>query len=409
MVTCPLGENVLACCEQRPPHVTFILCLFTLAVAFGALGAYINSNEVTDPDIRQDWNTFLQSLSDNLFCLPTNNTEDWSPDLWPIASPVLNETDNAGHPQSWVTVSLLASLTFLPTWGNREVLIHNRVRLETQIRGHKLGLTGPGAEEILNITAVPWHPQGCGGATFCLLSEITDSCITLTVPASLLPSTRKPPDCGVHPLTRTLVTPGTTARSKSDGSWKTPPCYQGKYRWQPSLTTMLTEEDGPPEGSLVAAVEPVDSEEEETAVAAKRCSKQLLRTDGIRLSEMLQNMKPEKESKKTRKWLQGTTFHTSFDNCLDETIDGKASSQISFSIGTSAATWITNTIKTSTVDMEKAFYSSKALTLAVEIDIEETERIQMGSLHSSAEISHSPSLSSLVSFSVFPPHSSQYK
>ncbi|KAJ1125391.1 hypothetical protein NDU88_003823 [Pleurodeles waltl] len=241
MVTCPLGENVLACCEQRPPHVTFILCLFTLAVAFGALGAYINSNEVTDPDIRQDWNTFLQSLSDNLFCLPTNNTEDWSPDLWPIASPVLNETDNAGHPQSWVTVSLLASLTFLPTWGIREVLIHNRVRLETQIRGHKLGLTGPGAEEILNITAVPWHPQGCGGATFCLLSEITDSCITLTVPASLLPSTRKPPDCGVHPLTRTLVTPGTTARSKSDGSWKTPPCYQGKYRWQPSLTTMLTE------------------------------------------------------------------------------------------------------------------------------------------------------------------------
>ncbi|XP_078508535.1 insulin-like growth factor-binding protein 3 receptor [Lissotriton helveticus] len=241
MVTCTLGENFWACCEQRPPLVTFILCLFTLAVTFGALGAYVNSNEVNNPDVIQDWNTFLQFLSDNLFCLPANDTEDQSPNLWPSTSLVLNGTDKPGHGQSWVTVSVLARLTFLPPGGNGEALIHNRARLETQIRGHKMGLTGPDAEEMLNLTAVPWHPEGCSGATYCLLSEITDSCITLTVPTSLLPSTRKPPDCGVRPLTQPAVSSGTTAASKSEGLWKTPPCYQGKYHWQPSLTTMLTE------------------------------------------------------------------------------------------------------------------------------------------------------------------------
>lgn len=241
MVTCPLGENFWACCEERPPLVTFILCLFALAGAFGALGAYVNSNEVKNPDIRQDWNTFLQSLSDNLFCLPANET-DRSPNLWPSTSLVLNKTNNFGYAHSWVTVSLLASLTFLPPGGSvGEVLIHSRAHLGTQIRGQKLGLTGPDAEEMLNLTAVPWYPQGCGGATFCLLSEIKASCVTLTVPASLLPSTRKPPDCGVRPLIHPSVTPSTTAASQSEGLWRTPSCYQGKYLWQPSLTTMLTE------------------------------------------------------------------------------------------------------------------------------------------------------------------------
>ncbi|XP_069508108.1 insulin-like growth factor-binding protein 3 receptor [Ambystoma mexicanum] len=244
MVPCPLSKNFRACCEERPPLVTFILCLLALSVALGGFGVYVHTHKAENLDIKKDWNTFFQGLSDHLFCLPANGTVGKPQYQWPSASPLLNQTGSHLPIHGLVTISLLARLTFKPPRADAEnVWLPNRAHLVSRIKGLEFGLTGPSAEEMMNLTAVPWHPHGCGEESSCLLSEITAACIILTVPASLLPATRRPLDCGVHPSPSPYLQSSIHDRLQSESPGSAPSCYQAKYSSDPSLTTMLTEEE----------------------------------------------------------------------------------------------------------------------------------------------------------------------
>nr|XP_048710648.1 insulin-like growth factor-binding protein 3 receptor isoform X7 [Caretta caretta] len=175
MLSCPLLGSLRLCLERRPPLVCFCLCLFSLAAAFLALAAYIQWHEVRDPDITQDWNSLLESLSHLRFC--TDNGTWGGPTT-------LAPTPRAAPPSPGAppALSVLVGLTFNLPGGGRP----NATRLALTVTGHQLGLGGPDAQQPIRLVVVtPWppgpSPQG--------------SCLSLAGPPSMLPQTRRIAAC----------------------------------------------------------------------------------------------------------------------------------------------------------------------------------------------------------------------
>uniref|UniRef100_A0A8C8S7V9 Transmembrane protein 219 n=1 Tax=Pelusios castaneus TaxID=367368 RepID=A0A8C8S7V9_9SAUR len=211
MLSWPLLGSLRLCLERRPPLVCFCLCLISLATAFAAFATYIQSHEVRDPDVSQNWNLFLESLSHHSFCA---DNRTWGGPTALVPTSGTTPTSPSPPPD----LSVLVGLTFDLPGGNRA----NATRLALMLTGHQLGLEGADAQQPIHLVAVtPWP-----------LSPTTwGSCLSLMGPPVLMPQTsRVPPHCIVGDLDAQLQE-------------KPVSCYQPHYQPDPTLDSMLTLDD----------------------------------------------------------------------------------------------------------------------------------------------------------------------
>uniref|UniRef100_H3BET4 TMEM248/TMEM219 domain-containing protein n=1 Tax=Latimeria chalumnae TaxID=7897 RepID=H3BET4_LATCH len=199
MVTCYPVENVKSCLVNRPPLVVFFVCLLSLAITFFCFGVYIRSYSVKDPDVTQDWNSFLQSISEVDFCAYENETaSDSNVHLDDSAKGCLNKLGSSpliDHGPILLSMSVLVHLTFdLP-----KGLKSNKTYFRSTVCGRQLGLKNLAAQELINITVVAPSPeQPCVGQEECTQLLAPSTCITLTASAHVLPQTKNPPFCSVN-------------------------------------------------------------------------------------------------------------------------------------------------------------------------------------------------------------------
>ncbi|XP_033025361.1 insulin-like growth factor-binding protein 3 receptor [Lacerta agilis] len=203
MVICSLLGSLRVCLERHPPLVTFFFCLLSLAVAFVGFAAYIQSHDVQNPDVKEDWNSLLKSLAHLMFCIP-NKTQESA--LTPSPSTTTAETPTA--------VSVMVGLTFDLHYGTDPP---NGTRLGLTVTGEKLGLKGPDAQESIHFLTIITNS----------VSHV--NCLSITAPSSLLPKTRQPPKCVIEEWDMHQEETGI--------------CYQPHYQTNPALSSMLDQAD----------------------------------------------------------------------------------------------------------------------------------------------------------------------
>ncbi|KAL7990102.1 hypothetical protein Chor_012768 [Crotalus horridus] len=175
------------CLAQHPPLVSFF-CLLSLAVAFVGFALYIQSHDIHNPDVKEDWDSLLKSLAHLMFCI-TNKIQG-------------NVTSPPSTAEPLTTVSIMVGLTFD---------LHNGTDLPNDAH------LGPDAQKLIHLLAVITN------------SLSRENCLRITAPSSLLPKTRKPPKCVIEEQSMTLEMTGI--------------CYQSRYQTNPTLSSMLDQAD----------------------------------------------------------------------------------------------------------------------------------------------------------------------
>ncbi|XP_066487503.1 insulin-like growth factor-binding protein 3 receptor isoform X2 [Tiliqua scincoides] len=203
MVICSLLASLRICLERHPPLVSFFFCLLSLAIAFVGFAVYIQSHDVQNPDVKEDWNSLLKSVAQLMFCIPNKTQEN--------ASTSHPSTTTAESP---TTVSVLVGLTFDFQNGTD---LPNGTNLGLTVSGTDLGLKGPHAQEPIHLLATIMN------------SASHESCLSIVAPSSLLPKTRQPPKCVIGEPDMHLEEPGI--------------CYRSHYQASPALSSMLNQED----------------------------------------------------------------------------------------------------------------------------------------------------------------------
>ncbi|KAM6451235.1 insulin-like growth factor-binding protein 3 receptor [Liasis olivaceus] len=202
MVICSLLASLRICLERHPPLVSFFFCLLSLAVAFVGFAAYIQSHDIHNPDVKEDWDSLLKSLAHLKFCIQNKTQEN-------VTSPPSMTTA-----ESPTSVSIMVGLTFDLHNGTD---LPNGTHLGLTISGTKLGLRGPDAQKSIHLLAVITN------------SLSRENCLNIIAPSSLLPKTRKPPKCVTGKQSMNLEMPGI--------------CYQSHYQTNPALSSMLDQAD----------------------------------------------------------------------------------------------------------------------------------------------------------------------
>ncbi|XP_060111734.1 insulin-like growth factor-binding protein 3 receptor isoform X2 [Heteronotia binoei] len=202
MVICSLLVSLRICLERHPPLVTFFFCLLSLAVVFGSFAAYLQSHDVPNPDVKEDWNSLLTSLARLMFCIPNKTHEDTS-----TSSP-------SAAAEFRTNISVLVGLTFELQNGTDPP---NGTHLALTVTGKELGLKGPDTQEPIHLVIAVMNSLSHG------------SCLSIIAPSSLLPKTRQPPKC--------------VMQEQSMHPEETGLCYQSHYQADPSLSSMLDQAD----------------------------------------------------------------------------------------------------------------------------------------------------------------------
>ncbi|XP_061446130.1 insulin-like growth factor-binding protein 3 receptor isoform X3 [Rhineura floridana] len=203
MVICSLLGSLRVCLERHPPLVTFFFCLLSLAVAFVGFAAYIQSHDVQNPDVKKDWNTLLKSLAHLMFCTPNTTQEN-----------ALTSSPSTITAATRTTISVTVGLTFVLHNGTDPP---NGTLLGLTVSGEKLGLKGPDAQESIHLLVI-------------IMNSIShESCLSITAPSSLLPTTRQPPTCVIE--------------EQDMHQEETRICYQSHYQANPALSSMLDQAD----------------------------------------------------------------------------------------------------------------------------------------------------------------------
>ncbi|XP_015275010.1 PREDICTED: insulin-like growth factor-binding protein 3 receptor [Gekko japonicus] len=183
MVICSLLVSLRICLERHPPLVTFFFCLLSLAVAFGSFAAYLQSHDVPNPDVKE-----------------THEDTSTPP---PSAAAEFH-----------TTVSVLVGLTFELQNGTDPP---NGTHLALTVTGRELGLKGPDTQEPIHLVIA-------------IMNSLShESCLSIIAPSSLLPKTRKPPECVMRERRVHPEEPGL--------------CYQSHYQDDPALSSMLDQAD----------------------------------------------------------------------------------------------------------------------------------------------------------------------
>ncbi|CAG5128426.1 unnamed protein product [Candidula unifasciata] len=72
-------ENLRGFFNSRPPLVVFMICLASFAIALITFAYIVKTRDLPNPDVTEDWNTFLEKLSHLKFCVSHNTTShNWS-------------------------------------------------------------------------------------------------------------------------------------------------------------------------------------------------------------------------------------------------------------------------------------------------------------------------------------------
>nr|XP_033802588.1 insulin-like growth factor-binding protein 3 receptor isoform X2 [Geotrypetes seraphini] len=240
-----LSERLRFYVEQHPPLMMLLLCFVALAVAFAAFGTYVGSHDVGNSDIVKDWNTFLQSVTELQFC--PNGNLDGSDDVMSlnpalrkhVAFPLVDHANLniSATSEQWVNISVLVPLVFHASGVSEPGEGPWRVT----IAGHQLGLKGDMAEELINMTVVtPWQRNACGKGQACSQQRTLNSCITFMASTSLLPQTRKPPECSMDNFTNSQILSRTIFAFQRSNMREEASCYQADYYPDPSLTIRLS-------------------------------------------------------------------------------------------------------------------------------------------------------------------------
>ncbi|XP_062993921.1 insulin-like growth factor-binding protein 3 receptor isoform X2 [Elgaria multicarinata webbii] len=203
MVICSLLGSLRVCLERHPPLVSFFFCLLSLAVAFLGFAVYIQSHDVQNPDVEEDWNSLLKSLANLMFCIPNKTQQN--------ASTVPSSTTTA---ESFTALSVMVGLSFDLHNGTDPP---NGTHLGLTVSGTELGLKGPDAQEPIHLLAV-------------IVNSVSrESCLSIIAPSSLLPKTRQPPRCVIGEWDIHLEEPGI--------------CYKSHYQPNPALSSLLDQAD----------------------------------------------------------------------------------------------------------------------------------------------------------------------
>lgn len=196
-------DNLRGFTQTRPPLIVFLICIGGFSVILVTLAYYVKVSELSDPDITDDWNAFLQNFADLEFCVYGNLSEYSA-----VTSSKMETTTTGRGPHSRerrdshrmtftptenTSVSVQMAVEFQPT---PEFMtgVNNLTHLTTSVLGHELGLTGFAGDEYVNMTLeLPRDTNftSCWSNTHCTSVTII-TCVTLLAPVGLFPSTKKP-------------------------------------------------------------------------------------------------------------------------------------------------------------------------------------------------------------------------
>ncbi|KAI0222843.1 Transmembrane protein 219 [Lamellibrachia satsuma] len=204
-------ENLRGFVSSRPPLVVFMLCLGLFAIVLLTVANYIQVTELRNPDVSEDWNSFLTSFAQLDFCIVSNVTEvavsppatmtsaAYSTRKLKVTPPsIATTTQNGTYPNmagtSNFSVSML--LTIKPT---KEFLGdgYNLTYLSGAIYGNDLGLSGAAADELINVTInvpIEWNMTRCSNLGFCDSVKIF-TCVHFQAPSFVFPDSMSPDRC----------------------------------------------------------------------------------------------------------------------------------------------------------------------------------------------------------------------
>ncbi|XP_025090193.1 transmembrane protein 248-like [Pomacea canaliculata] len=214
-------ENLRGFFVSRPPLVIFMICLGSFAVALITFAYIIKIKDMPNPDVTEDWNTFLDGLQETEFCvvsyteeavglsLPTQRPdqplinhllnihktraqdEDPSPVI-PVSAPTTTVTPSTAD--QLVNITMRLDVKIYATYKLVNLTsFHNLTIINTSLRGHQIGLTGRRKNLEANVTLVlPSLKQSsrCSHSNCYALR----SCVTFTAPPSFFPHTKRPRD-----------------------------------------------------------------------------------------------------------------------------------------------------------------------------------------------------------------------
>lgn len=252
-------ENFRGFASSRPPLIVFMICLGFFAIVLMTLGYYVKiSDQVRNPDVSQDWNVFLESFSELEFCILSNTTEPVTTAV-PITRAVTQSQKSKETPSpseestSAVTpldgaknysVSML--LTVRPT---REFISvhHNLTHLSGSILGSEIGLKGPAAEEMINVTMdlpFDWNNSKCGLPMGCDPVQIY-TCVHFQGNYNVFPKSRSPEVCESINETITGIEYHAQMKAHKPKVYSTyycrsRPVIKANYKLNPGLTVWLT-------------------------------------------------------------------------------------------------------------------------------------------------------------------------
>ncbi|XP_035691274.1 transmembrane protein 248-like [Branchiostoma floridae] len=191
-------ENVKSFAVSRPPLVVFMVCVSALAIAFMSLAYYIKMNQITDPDITQDWNTFLLNFGKMDFCVSDNDTlKHYDDDVTPTTTGPSSKPEKEileSEPMKNVSVTIMLTLDPMKNFVG---FPHNVTHLQATISGEELGLHGSEALEEVNVTftlPTAWSTQDCAKKGQCSEAKFK-TCVTFMASPAVFPTTRKPETC----------------------------------------------------------------------------------------------------------------------------------------------------------------------------------------------------------------------
>ncbi|ELT90464.1 hypothetical protein CAPTEDRAFT_222725 [Capitella teleta] len=257
-------ENLKGFASSRPPIVIFMVCLGLFAFVLLSLAFYVQSNELQNPNVAEDWNMFLDSFADLEFCVQGNSSE---------ASPYLTTDKTTAHPglsardvrsspapppdetsapatDSISNHSVSMLVTFYPT---RDFLLipHNMTHLTTTIFGRELGLKGVAGDEVINVSmeiANDWNRTQCSGLHGRCKPIKVFTCVYFQAPAHVFPDSKIPPQCSALNDTMPGMEYNAVMRAHNPGTYttfycKAQPFIKVKYNLDPTLTVWLSLHD----------------------------------------------------------------------------------------------------------------------------------------------------------------------
>uniref|UniRef100_I3K7J2 TMEM248/TMEM219 domain-containing protein n=1 Tax=Oreochromis niloticus TaxID=8128 RepID=I3K7J2_ORENI len=209
--------------SQNPPGTTFFLCLLTLAISFICLSSYSYTHTLPNPDITKDWNRVLSSLSTFHLCVKANELNS------SVQSPLIKQEEDrktsvnsAKSPSSVANLHLKVPLA-LVTSSSQSVSLRD-LSLHTTLRASQLLI---GGNENVYLTLEFLSDNG------------TYTCLTISAPSDLLPTSVRPPECPESE--KNISSFYVEASNQLPTASLT--CYSLNFKDDPTLTVMLTQEE----------------------------------------------------------------------------------------------------------------------------------------------------------------------